>query len=587
MLSYVDAGEKRLGLSLATGSGKTVIFTHLIDRVSPPNARQTQTLILAHRQELIQQAAAVCSRTHPDKTIDIEMANSHASGAADITISSIQSILSGDRIDKFDPKAFKLIIVDEAHRIVSPSYLKVGEYFGLRRRPIEPDAPILVGVSATFARNDGLELGAMIDHIVYHKDYIDMIDSGYLAKLLFTTVRSKVDLRRVRTARGDFETSSLSEAVNTDEANEAIVRAWKHCAAERRSTLVFAVDKAHVASLTAAFRAHGVASEYLTSDTPQKKRVERLSSFRSGQVPVLLNCGILTEGTDIPIVDCVLLARPTKSRSLLVQMIGRGVRLCKGKENCLVIDMVSSLKEGIVTTPTLFGLDPDELVERADAEELQERRSRKEKEEEQERRAAEAALPKKFEGALHFNFTHYDDVHDLIADSSAERHIRGMSQFAWVNVGDYRYVLSNRNGDYLLIAPDQGEGQARSAEARLTVWYYQKIADAARAKSPYMAPRRVAKAQTFHDAVRAADRCAQFAFERGFVLGRAAWRGVAATEKQIDFLNRTRAEGEKLEAGGATKGEAADMITKLKFGARGRFSRAAAAKRQRSSRRAP
>jgi ATP-dependent helicase IRC3 len=144
-----------------------VIFTHLIDRVKPLNPLATQTLILAHRRELIEQAARHCTQLYPDKTIDIELSSSHASGSADITIASVQSISSQTRIQKFDPSCFKLVLVDEAHHIVSKQYLDIMEYFGIR--PLKENAPALVGVSATFSRFDGMKLGTVFDRIVYHK----------------------------------------------------------------------------------------------------------------------------------------------------------------------------------------------------------------------------------------------------------------------------------------------------------------------------------------------------------------------------------------------------------------------------------
>ncbi len=178
--SYLDAGHKRLGVSLATGGGKTIIFTHLIDRIAPTGIAQ-QALILAHRRELVEQAARHCSLAYPDKHVDIEMGNNHASGAADITIASVQSITSSDRLQKFDPSRFKLIIVDEAHHIVSPSYLQVLDHFGLRHAAdwTTIQAPALVGVSATFSRFDGKRLGAVIDHIVYHR-YVEYLPMPYV-----------------------------------------------------------------------------------------------------------------------------------------------------------------------------------------------------------------------------------------------------------------------------------------------------------------------------------------------------------------------------------------------------------------------
>ena len=115
----------------------------------------------------MEQAAKHCVNAYPSKTIDVEMGNTHATGVADITIASIQSLISGDRLEKFDPSRFKLILVDEAHHIVARTYLSVLDHFGLKK-PTE-NSPALVGVSATLSRPDGVKLGAALDEVVYHK----------------------------------------------------------------------------------------------------------------------------------------------------------------------------------------------------------------------------------------------------------------------------------------------------------------------------------------------------------------------------------------------------------------------------------
>merc|ERR1712093_801075 len=240
VLSHLDKGHKRLGVSLATGSGKTVIFTQLIDRVQPRNEAD-QTLILAHRQELVEQAAQHCTNAYPTKTVEIEMGAMHASGSADITVASIQSIVSGSRISKFNPDDFKLVLVDEAHHIVAPGYMRTLDYFGLSKAQLS--SPALVGVSATLSRFDGLRLGAAIDQIVYHKDYIDMIGEKWLSDVIFTTVQTKADISRVKKgANGDFQPSELSRVVNTEQVNDITVRSWMSKAEGRKSTLVFCVD---------------------------------------------------------------------------------------------------------------------------------------------------------------------------------------------------------------------------------------------------------------------------------------------------------------------------------------------------------
>ena len=236
------------------------------------------------------------------------MGGHQASGAADITIASVRSLLSGNRLEKFHPRSFKLILVDEAHHIVAPGYLSVLNHFGL----LKPGStcPALVGVSATLSRFDGLRLGAALDYIVYHKDYVDMIDEKWLAKAVFTTVRVHADLRTVRTSStGDFSTNALSEAINTPDMNETIVRSWLARAVGRKSTIVFCVDIAHVRDLTAMFQKHGVEAKNVTGEDLARDRDKKLDSFKKGEYGVLLNCGVFIEGTDVPNVDCVLLCR--------------------------------------------------------------------------------------------------------------------------------------------------------------------------------------------------------------------------------------------------------------------------------------
>ncbi|EOD49827.1 putative dead deah box helicase protein [Neofusicoccum parvum UCRNP2] len=521
VLAYLERGQKRLGVSLATGSGKTVIFTQLIDRVEPPTEHATQTLILAHRRELVEQAARHCTGAYPDKTVDVEMGGVHASGAADITVASVQSITSGDRINKFDPKRFKLVLVDEAHHIVARTYLEVLDWFGLKSNTNPNTA--LVGVSATLSRFDGKKLGAVIDHVVYHKDYVQMIEDKWLSDVIFTTVASKADISKVKLgANGDFQTGALSKAVNTDETNEITVRSWLAKAADRKSTLVFCVDLTHLTGLTATFRKHGIEARYVTGDTPNKVRADRIDAFKRGEYPVLLNCGVFTEGTDIPNIDCVVLARPTRSRNLLVQMIGRGMRLHHGKKNCHIVDMVATLETGVVTTPTLLGLDPDAMLDQVSAEDAKKIKERKEKEKLREEQLAQiqpGISSKPVEIRSTITFTEYSSIHELLDDTSGD--------------------LST-----------------------------------------------VAEAETLEHALRGADTFASETFPLVFIEKKATWRRKPASEAQLEFLNKQRDKDHQLTADDITKGRAQDMITRIRHGAKGRFEkiRVQNAKRQRERR---
>lgn len=495
------------------------------------------------------------------------MGSMHSSGSADITVASIQSIISGDRMSKFDPSRFKLVLVDEAHHIVASSYMKTLEYFGLSKA--QPTSPALVGVSATLSRFDGMRLGAAIDQIVYHKDYIDMIGEKWLSDVIFTTVQSKADISKVkRGANGDFQPGELSQVVNTNQINEITVRSWLAKAQGRKSTLVFCVDLAHVAGLTNTFREHGIEAHFVTGDTPKPERSARLDAFRRGEFPVLLNCGVFTEGTDIPNIDCVLLARPTKSRNLLVQMIGRGMRLHPGKKDCHIIDMVASLETGIVTTPTLFGLDPSELVEEAKVEDLREMKNHQDSEDLRQLNAravntTSRSVPRTV------TFTDYDSVFDLIADTSEDLNIRAMSPYAWVCVAQEKYVLANSSGSYIRIEKDT---EVPSKVYVVTETVVLNRSGPKISKAPFMKPRQIARALTFADAIHAADTFAQAKYPFQFISRNQAWRNRPASEGQLMFLNKLRMKDDQLTAEDLTKGKAVDMITKLKHGARGRFA---------------
>lgn len=556
---------------------RQVIFTQLIQHVESPRENATQTLILAHRRELVEQAARHCTTAYPDKVVEIDMANSKASGAADITIASVASLQKEKRLAKYNSDNFKLVLVDEAHHIVAPGYMKVLHHFGLSAK--NHYSPNLVGVSATFSRFDGVKLGAAIDEIVYHKDYVDMIDEKWLTGVMFTTVSSTADIRGVKShgARGDFIPSELSRAVNTDQVNDVTVRAWLSKAAGRKSTLVFCVDLNHVTGLTAKFRQYGLDARFVTGDTHKLERGEILDAFKRGEFPVLLNCGVFTEGTDIPNIDCVLLARPTRSRNLLVQMIGRGMRLHKNKENCHIIDMVSSLETGIVTVPTLFGLDPGELISNATIDHMGTIKERKEAENARHQQVYEGAPIPVPEGVPQkVTFTDYDSVFDLISDTSGERHINTLSHHAWVQVGPNKYILSGDGGSYIRLEKDIND----KPDSALWRAFIIRRLPSGTSKSPYAAPKELLKAPTISDAVHGADKYASERFPHFIISRNQPWRSAQPTKGQLDFLNKLRPEGDQLTENDLTKGKAADMITKVKFGAKGRFADLQAVKRK-------
>lgn len=456
--------------------------------------------------------------------------------------------------------------------------MNILKHFGLATKA--PDSPNLVGVSATFSRFDGVKLGAAIDEIVYHKDYVDMIDEKWLSGVIFTTVKSTADITGVKKmpGGGDFVSSELSKAVNTESVNDVTVRSWLAKAAERKSTLVFCVDLNHVAGLTAKFRQYGLDARFVTGDTHKIERGEILDAFKRGGFPVLLNCGVFTEGTDIPNIDCVILARPTRSRNLLVQMIGRGMRLHQGKKDCHIIDMVSSLETGIVTVPTLFGLDPSELVDSASMDDMKNVKERKEEEKTRREQVYDGARPPLPQGVPQkVTFTEYDSVFDLISDTSGERHIHALSQNAWVQVGPTKYILSGEDGTYLRLEKDS------TPDPEGDLWralIHRRLPSSVASRSPFATPRELLQATTFTDAVHGADSYAGENFPNYIIARRLPWRSGKPTEGQLKFLNKLRSQDDQLTEDDITKGKAADMITKIKHGARGRFSDLQASKRR-------
>eukprot|EP00038_Savillea_parva_P011211 m.195928 g.195928 ORF g.195928 m.195928 type:complete len:694 (-) comp19657_c0_seq1:157-2238(-) len=361
-LEAIHAGVTRQSVSLPVGSGKTVIFATLIPQLPARRSGAHRVLVLAHRSELLSQAANTIARVCPHLTVGIEQGK-HTADDADVVIGSVPTLgrRGSLRLSKFDPSEFKAIVIDEAHHVTAATYLRVLDYFGCR----QPGGDVLLwGCSATLRRHDGVSLGAVFDKVTYHRTMLQMWDEGWLCPARPHRIETGVDLSSVpvSSATHDFSQTKLAAAVNDARRNVLIVEAWKALAHDkgRRSTLVFCVDTEHIRTLQAAFRAQGVEAYAVDGKTPTDERAVILERFREGTIPVLLNCAVYTEGTDIPTTDCIIMARPTKSSVLFQQMLGRGLRLHPGKTDCLVLDLTDNCgRNTVVTVPSLLGLDPN------------------------------------------------------------------------------------------------------------------------------------------------------------------------------------------------------------------------------------
>ncbi|MBI5494882.1 MAG: DEAD/DEAH box helicase [Deltaproteobacteria bacterium] len=329
-------GRRRVLVSLPTGTGKTVIFACF-----PSFFRmKKRMLVLAHREELLEQALEKFRALAPELKVGVEQSTRSAAPDCNVVLASVGTLGrdGSRRLAALNPEDFYLIVVDEAHHAVAPTYRRILQHL----KVFEPESKrLLVGFTATPRRGDGQGLGEVFEQISYTRGIEEMIRAGFLCGIAGWRVRTGVELGKVRVVRGDFAEGQLARAVNTPARNEMVLRAWRKIAGNRR-TLVFCVDVQHAQDLAARFTDNGIAAAAIYGDMPSEDRRQALRRFSSGELQVLTNCNVLTEGFDEPRVDCVLLARPTKSLLLYAQMVGRGTRLHAEKNELAVIDVVDN-----------------------------------------------------------------------------------------------------------------------------------------------------------------------------------------------------------------------------------------------------
>lgn len=333
-LAEVQAAAKkdlhRQLVVMATGGGKTIVLAQLPDVLGI-----RKMLVLAHRQELLTQNAAKIRLANPRLNVQIEQAQNRADGRADVVVGSVQTLgnANGKRLDQWVNAGFECVVVDEAHHTTAPSYLRILQAL----KAGKPGGPILVGVTATPFRGDGIGLQGVYDKIVYEKNAFGetgktgLIEDGWLVPIRARKITTQEDMSEVATRLGEYVTSQLADVVNVDTRNSLIISAVEDHAADRRRVLVFAVDVAHVEQLTAQFKKRGHSAEYVTGMTEMVERAHILSRYERGETKILVNCGIATEGYDNVHIDAIVMARPVKSPLLYAQMIGRGTRpVCGG-----------------------------------------------------------------------------------------------------------------------------------------------------------------------------------------------------------------------------------------------------------------
>jgi DNA repair protein RadD len=313
-------GKRRVLLCAPTGSGKTTVFSHIAQQSAEKNKR---VLILAHRRELIEQASARLDSFGLDHGI-IMASHWRTRPSLPIQVASVQTLA------RREIPACDLIVIDEAHRASAASYLSI----------IEAQASALtLGVTATPVRSDGRGLADLFESMVELPGVAWMTERGYLVRARHFAP-AHIDLTGVSKRGADFDDDQLSDALDKPDLVGDIVTQWQKSAAGRQ-TVVFAVSVLHSQHIAAQFNAAGIPAAHLDGNTPGPDRAQILADLMASKLRVVSNCMVLTEGWDCPPVSAVVLARPTMSMGLYLQMAGRALRPHADKLDCIILDHAS------------------------------------------------------------------------------------------------------------------------------------------------------------------------------------------------------------------------------------------------------
>jgi DNA repair protein RadD len=342
--AYRD-GKRAPILPLPTGAGKTVVAGEVIRREVQAGR---PCLFLAPRRELVFQASASLASAGVDHGVHMAGREDLEDAWAPVTVASIDTVIA--RVLKRGRRPFvepELIVIDECHLSITKRRQEMLNLW--------PGARLL-GLTATPARKDNRALAIIYDTLIEAATVADLTEAGWLVPARYFSL-SEPDLRRVGTVAGDYHQGQLDHAVNQPELVADVVGTWLERAGGRR-TVVFATSIAHSVALSESFMRAGVAAEHVDANTPTAERAATFARFVAGQTQVLCNCFLAAYGFDLPPLACVVLARPTKSVVLYLQMLGRGLRPAEGKSDCLVLDHSGAVhRHGFAADPRHWTLD--------------------------------------------------------------------------------------------------------------------------------------------------------------------------------------------------------------------------------------
>jgi superfamily II DNA or RNA helicase len=369
---------------MPTGTGKTVVFSGIISKMMPK-----RTMVIAHREELLFQAREKIHRV-AGLECDIEKAELAASTNGffrqPVVVASIQTLISGElekkRVRRFDPMDFGCIVIDEAHRATAPSYRHVIKHF----LEGNPDLKIF-GCTATPDRTDEQALGQIFESVAFDYEILDAISDGWLVPIDQQMVSiDGLDFSHIKTTCGDLNGAELAAVMEMEKNMQGVAGASIQIIGTKRA-IVFTSSVKQAEMVCSIFNRHreGMA-DWVCGTTDKEKRRDLLTQFKDGHIQVVCNCNCLSEGFDDPGVEVIVMARPTKSRSLYAQCCGRSMRPLPGvvddlidadarkaaiaasaKRSCLIVDFVgNSGKHKLMSTADILGGNvSDEVLERA------------------------------------------------------------------------------------------------------------------------------------------------------------------------------------------------------------------------------
>jgi superfamily II DNA or RNA helicase len=576
VLAARDRGLHRVMVVMPTGTGKTTLFASLIDEFD--RSYRAMSLVVAHRQELLHQAARRIVSMAPRLPVGIEGGDTRAPFESRVVVAGVQSIgrPGSDRLNWFTPG---LLIMDEGHHAPAETWQNVMRRFGSYNGDC-----FTLAVTATDHRMDNRPLhgseSAIFEDVVFRYPLRQAVADGWLVDIRGFRVATGVDLSGVKSHLGDYNTAQLARAVNVEQRNWIAFQHWQEIARDRR-TIVFCVDVEHAIAVAELFRNQGVTAEHVDGTMKPELREAVMRRFQTGRTQVLVNVEVATEGYDAPEANCVLMLRPTQSWALYTQMAGRGVRTLAGtvdglgsptertnavrksaKPDCYVIDVVDVSTQfsltaapesdeppkkgpvaasvaGLIGLPPEFDLQGHSLFEAAEwVDELEPRQ-----------RAELFRRPMSFDDLS----TVLSEV-DLLRELSIPEEILGVSRLAWMKTGENEYFLAC--GPHRL----EGERRAHLRVDSLGRYRLQLITD-------FLDYGELPLGDDLQKAFDEADRLIHVTFKGcgPIVKANSSWREDPPTASQLEALRRLGAEDEHVRMV-ANRGQARALIEQLKLG---------------------